>query len=465
MLIKLLRTLLFFAFFAALTWLSQKHQRLLTSAIESGRARAFAGFLISIAMPLMILATYWSLTGLFSMTGVLALIALTILGRILYALVGAISGFALQDREQKIGTLGLILGAQTGYTHKWIFWSAGLLGILNPLAMLIIFWIYPFRDPTAIVWITFLQFILGQVLTAAVLILVAWPMVTSEYVDNDLRDSHLTGMFSLLFTQTALLLIAATLAEPSLRIVCARHGWSMPNIWLVVALPMITFIFAGVLPFFIGIFRRRAEEKRVNEWHVEWLNRISELLKLPAGEARDRALKQQIHVLHSEIVSRYSNNTLYEFYEKEFYDVTVTRTPDFDESLSQRLLTGDAGPDEASPFPRKRTLPGVPLPTPVQELQAIIARNYENLFKWDLRFKNLRNMLQLREIMIQPEPALLAPYVEAQLKTAEASAKVSGQARSVIAGAILGGFSWLASWVTTNYGKVIVGIVQRAIAE
>ncbi len=462
MLIKLLRTILLLVFFAGLSVMTTKLQQTITKTIQSGKKQTFMVFLMGTAVSLLSLAMYWSLTGLFSLTGVLVLMALNILGHLLYQIVGAISGFTLPQNEKKISTMGFILGAIMGTRNKWSFLSLAGLGLLNLLAMLVVFWMYPFRDPTAIVLITLLHFVVGQIVSAALLIMVSWSFVTSEHVDNDVRDSYLTGMFSLLFSQTALLLIGVILAEPSLKIVCAQRGWAMPNVFLVVVLPLVTFIFVGVLPFMIGIYRRRAEQTRVTSWYVDWLNVISELLKLPEGDVRSRALAQQFESINEEITSRYSDNALYEFYEERFYEVTVVREPDFDESQSRRLLVGQTQPGAVAVPPVRRW----PKPVSASETpeQDIIINNYENLFKWDLRFKHLRNMLLLREIMLQPDAAKLAPYVDAQLINARSQAKETGQLRSVIAATLLAAFSWGASWAATNYGKTIVALIQRAVA-
>lgn len=447
--VGLLRTVLFLVFFFALALLTMKQQQVITTSIQSGRNRKLLAFLLGTSVSILSLAMFWSLTGLFSVTGVVALIIMIILSNLLYQVVGAISGFTLPRKEQKIGALGYIYGVMIRTTRPSIANALKIAGLLNLLTMLVIFWILPFRDARAIVLIAILHFIVGQLLTAFLLILTSWPIVTSEHIDNDMRDAHLTMMFTLLFMQTILLLISVALAEPSLRTICQQRHWAMPNVWLIVALPMATFLFIGVLPFFIGIYRRRAEENRIHEWYVDWLNEISKLLILPDSDVRKKGLARQQKELEGEIQSRYSDNALYEFYEQQFHEVTVAHDPALDESHSRRLLTGER-----------------PMPARVdQAWYGIVANNYENLFEWDLRFKELRNMLDLRQIIAQADPVSIGPYIEKQLNIARENKAASGQRRSVIAATVLGAFSSLAGWVASKYGDDIITLIQRTISR
>ncbi|HEX8168995.1 MAG TPA: hypothetical protein VF824_00470 [Thermoanaerobaculia bacterium] len=446
MLTKIFHTLLFFCFVAALSKLTLKQQQITTRVIQSGRQRGATRFLLAVGMSLLSLAIFWSLTGLISLVGVGALIVLSVIGHLLYQIAGAISGFTLPYNETKINTMSFIIGMMTGVRNRFILPAAAAAALLNLLVTLVVFWIYPYRHPNAIVLITFFQFVVGQVVTAVFTIVLSWPIVSSEHVDNDFRDSYLVAMFSMMFNQTALLLIGLTLAEPSLRVVCAARGWPLSRAWFFVALPMVSFVAVGVVPFFIGIYRRRAEERHVADWYADWLGSVANYLKLPAVDARRQALERQMEELNAEITSRYSNNPLYDFYEQHFHEATVVPHPDFDESQSRRLLAGQSDAAEQAPG------------------MDIFIRNFENLYKWDLRFKHLRNMLQLREIMLQPDPTALAPYVDTQLTNARAVAKDSGQLRSVLAGSILGAFSSLFGWLGTNYGKEVVALLQQTIS-
>ena len=50
------------------------------------------------------------------------------------------------------------------------------------------------------------------------------------------------------------------------------------------------FIFGGVLPFFIGMYRFRSEAEMLLQWRRRWSQEVLRFMRLPIGEPRTRGL-------------------------------------------------------------------------------------------------------------------------------------------------------------------------------
>ena len=108
-----------------------------------------------------------------------------------------------------------------------------------------------------------------------------WPIVTSEYIDDDVRNAHLARGFSTSFYFTVLLMVPVILFGQEIQ----NLGWSVSS-WILLSIPLTLFLIGSVLPFYLGLFQHRHQARLMIEWRRKWLRDLLPLMKLPEGMSR-----------------------------------------------------------------------------------------------------------------------------------------------------------------------------------
>ncbi|HEY8131885.1 MAG TPA: hypothetical protein VII12_08325 [Thermoanaerobaculia bacterium] len=465
---KVLRTLLALISFAAVNYFAGKRQKQTIVAVTKTRMSMFRFFLFDVAITLASLALFWTTTNRISFPAIVAIVLLLVLNYLLNDLIGAISGFTLPDRRQKVGILTFILGAEQRWTGIILILIAAVTDIVCMLAVLITFWRYPIGHPTAAIEVAFFQFFIPEIFGLTVWIAASWPMVTSEYIDNDMRDAHLAGAFSRLFVQSITLAYPIWLLQPEFRSFAARHHFPPEGIWMIVALPMLGFLFGAVVPFVVGIYRRRSEVRRIHEWREAWLSRLSHILVLPTGAARKQAIDEALEDLRNEIQNRFSNNSLFTFYEETIMPNLPAENRLLAAGTQEETSPEDSGFARRAKQARERLrgqIARITLDTeapPIVQVQRIILKYRSKLVEWDLRFTSIDDLLSLYDIISHTEIDNLKPYIDARLKDATTASK-KVEARSVIAATLLTAISSSVAWVAKEYAPELLKFVGRII--
>ena len=147
---------------------------------------------------------------------------------------------------------------------------AGMIGVLW------VFWRHPVGDPKAVVLIALFHFVLFQAAAIPALILMQWPIVTSQYVDDDIRNSYLAQQLSRIFYSTIYLLFPLWLFKQDIHI--AYPHFPVPadltHFWILLSIPIFLFLAGGVLLFFLGVSRYRAQVKTMFDWLEQWLKQV-----------------------------------------------------------------------------------------------------------------------------------------------------------------------------------------------
>jgi hypothetical protein len=161
---------------------------------------------------------------------ILMLVAAMLLGGMLHLLIGAIAGFSLEETKQKIGALNVIWTAQRPAGGCALVVVALVYSVVSWVASLWVFWRRPIGDPSVAGWIALYQFFLPQFIFTPLMIAANWPTVTSEFIDDDLRNSYLTTSFSRIIYSTVCLVYPVWLFQDQFGFVLGR--W-LPPFWFV----------------------------------------------------------------------------------------------------------------------------------------------------------------------------------------------------------------------------------------
>ena len=468
----------FLAFYVGVAILTSRQQKLHLSGIQQGKRAKFLPFLISLGQIVLMFGMFWALTGFFSYRLIVLIAALLLLNVVVYQLIGAISGFTLEENIQKINALSIILAAEQRTLSCLYLAASSLSDLIAAVGAVVIFWMYPTGHPTAVMLIAVALFAVPQVVQIPAAIVATWPIITSEYIDNDLRDSYLVKSFAGLFLNAVYLLFPLwLLAGPAQQFFQSRH-LAAPQPAVILVIPILVFLLGAVVPFFIGTYRRRAEAQRMWSWQEEWLAQFAQALKLPPGP-RESEVEQCLTRLREEIVRRFSRNSLFQMYE----EVVLPELPAAQRPIAG-MLTADDAEEQPVPAVQPSDKAGVlqairvakerlrsPMSPPAYQVASlntvreILAANAPRLVDWDLRFANLWRLLQFYEITLQADPAGLAPYVTSALKDAREAVKSARQRRSVIAAALLTMLSSSVVWVVKTYGSEILKAISAIVLK
>lgn len=509
---KFLFTLVYLVLAGVEFWLGNRLMKLETEQIRGTKSGSGSPFLLPVGMLLVSFAEFWALTRIFPFHLVLILIGALALGNFLYFVTGSITGFTLAEKQQKMGALSVIWGASQpmpACIAVALILLARLIGIIGVLWA---FWTHPVGDPRAIVLIAFFHFVVVQALAIPGLIVMQWPMVTSEFLDDDIRNSYLAQQFSRIIYSTIYLLFPLWLFKQDIRLAFPSihlPATDLPHFWILLSIPLLLFLGGGVFPFFLGINRYRAQVKAMSAWLEGWLQQVLITNTLPLGDLRSRQLQDQLEDLGDEITRRISENQLLHFYlttgqaaelnlstaanpsqpALEVSNPTASSQADNPAAeVGSAAVTPQAGgpaaevggaavtPQAGNPalanfaeqaraallYVRGRAAqPESPEAT--ANLADVIRKNRKNLVYWDFRFYYLGRLLELGENVPQADKNDMKAFLEASLQEIDQRVSSANIKSNILGGSFLTIMSSLGVWLFKNFQNDILAYIRHLV--
>jgi len=312
-------------------YLGSKTQQFRMEELGGGRHKGLAASSIWVVTFITPFIRFWLLTRIFPLPLIALLMVASLAANGIHSAIGSVVGFSLEEKKEKIAALPFIWGVQHGMRGCAMVVGATLLAMTAMVGSLWEFWTHPIGDPHAKVWIATLQFLLPQIGMIPFSISLLWPVVTSEFMDDDLRNSYLAASFSAILSQTLFLFFPVWVVRNEIPLV---FGHSIPHLWMILTLPLIVFMLGGLLPFFIGIYRYRSQSRIMLKWQETWLQGLNELVQLPSGRARESVLADKLQQLDGEVRRGFSRNPVLEFY------TSLLTKDDSNPEKASALLTG-----------------------------------------------------------------------------------------------------------------------------
>jgi hypothetical protein len=326
-------------------------QRELEELRGSGRD-ALIRWLLSILTMVLVFAQFWLLSREFPVYVILLLVAASLVASMIYLLIGALAGFTLPEKVQKIGALQVIWSFERGFRRsRMVLFFAEvqrfvLLFVLlvSSIGSLAVFWRYPIGDPYAKGLIVLFQFMLPWVVMLPVWIASAWPLITSEFLDNDVRNAGLVDSFSWALTATIFILFPVWVYKTEL----SSLFETLPPFWLLLSIPLLFFLLGGIFPYVIGMFRFRAQVRLLLTWRKKWMSELLNLSRLPA-DVRSAEVEEKRRQLENELDRRISDDKLLQMYQAVLEDKqTQARLPPGEQQLEVILdIIAQNGPPGA----------------------------------------------------------------------------------------------------------------------
>ena len=485
---KVLITIIYLISFVAFIVASQKYQAMTLSRIRGEKVNKLLMYLFGVAVSLVIFFQFWLLTGIFPIKFILILLAAGFLGSAIYNMVGAIAGFTLKSKKEKITGLSFIYGAKSYKITKVLNPVVLILFLVSIVGSIWVYWKYPAGSADRIVWVAIFGIMLIQLMGLIFEIVISWPIVASEYVDDDLRNSYLASKFSTIISSTLTLLFPIWVIKNEFSSVLEGYNITLPSFWFLLSIPLILFLITSLFPFFIGMYKYRSQIKAMLEWRKNWLVGMIKDIKLPKGEVQKQKLNERINRLEIQIKKELDENDVLKFYK----DVVNTgfKPPEskWEQKLKQlgtiypsKQATNEAdqvvsisGEEEHQALMRKSELENIldesASNTSYFDLddQAFKVIDYlnsqkANLKDWDLRTRNIDSLLNIYKLVKTVPPTELKEYLEADVANIEADKTDYKKSKNVLAGTFLSIASSVIIWLFKTFEDDIMNAVKSLI--
>lgn len=436
---------------------------------------------LELVLLILVFIQYWVLTGTFPFLLVLLLIAANAIGTIIYVLVGSIAGFSLNENIRKIRALSVIWGAQNSFLGCAFFLASLLTVAIMLIGNIWALWHYPYGSPEAHIWIALFLFAIPQLIFIPISIFTLWPIVTSEYIDNDLRNAQLTSGFSQVIYRTVILLFPIWILKNSN---IQSFQINLPSFWTLLSIPILLFVIGSLLPYFIGIYRYKSQALLMIRWREKWLLELLEYINLPLSNLRDKGVNEKLNQLKEETSQRFSQNNLFHYYQNRIDsnldDSALLPTPDepieppsvkpeettnkdiHQDSIGETLTANSPMLVIKDFFTRKPTT-RKPSDEHLENIILIIEQNKMNLKDWDIRFEHLYKLLQLYEIGSEGKTKDVSRFIEARLEKISGEIKTLTTRKSFFAAAILSSLSTFIVWFFKTYQNEIIALINNLV--
>jgi hypothetical protein len=425
---KLSHTFYFLVVSIIIAYVGSKLQNLQNKQM-TGDNRSMGGiFLFTLVVLFLTFLQFYILTDVFPLYLILTLVGALALSSLIYQITGAVAGFSLPQKQQKIGVLTKLWGFKNAYFGCGIMVIALISLLLSWGGSLYVYWHYAVGDPRAKVYIAFLQFTLPQLMVILGALVVTWPTVTSQYYDDDFRNSYLANSFSSIIFSTIFLLFPIWMIFKE--DLTGPLGWELPPFWVMLSIPILFFLASGMIPFFVGMFRYRSQNRIMLNWRKTWLEQILPLCKMEESEIHTKLIEKKIQELNNEIDDCISSDEILRYY--------------------QDLKSPGVPPDNQPPPPVEKVLE--------DEIKNIIKENRSHLVNWDIRFSYLDELLQLRDVVTMAKSEDICAIIEDKLKN------IAGQQeppRNFLAGSIYSGLSGVLVWLFNHFQNEIIAAIGK----
>ncbi|HJX88900.1 MAG TPA: hypothetical protein VJ372_00305 [Pyrinomonadaceae bacterium] len=455
---KLYNTIGFLLTLGTLMVLTTKKQKRFAKNIRATNI-GIIDYLFAMGILLLGFVEFWFLTRLFPYTVIFALVIASLTGVLMYNAIAAVAGFSHQ--QEKIKVLSVIWTASHVPAACFLLIIGFFFFLIMAIGSLYMFWKLPSGSATARVWIAFFLFMVPQAGAILVMLLIGTPMITSEYVDDDVRSSFVAGQFSNIIYSTVTLVFPIWLFQQDI----AQVFHHTPPMWLyglVLSVPLLVFVLLGVFPFFVGMYRYRSKVRSLLKWRTDWLKGIQKVLTLPKeGPQTAQLFEEKLVILANEIERRTGQTELLKFYHTlqstKPAVSAISSQVDNPTPPSDSLPLDDVQRAAASATQNDLVVPPQPNGADsFKEVRTIVEEHENELREWDVQFHDLHKLTEIYRSLVGVKPADAKEFIQMELNETKEEVEVTNTKRNTIAACLMSIMPLAGSWFFTNYfGKVL----------
>jgi hypothetical protein len=473
---RILISAAFVAITLAYLFLSHKQQKLEVARLGKP-SPVWQGIAFQVTFLTLLFAGFSVLTGVLLPGLWMLMIGVALVGQFVYIITGAVAGFWLEETRRKIAILAAARNFESSFAMTvegrvpiplFLTIALGLTAVAVGLfGGLWVYWRYPHGIGDTNARIALVQFTIPGLCGNLLAMLLLWPAVASEYVDDDARNASL----AVGFTATALLTIYVLLPVWLFRgdFGSVLSATAIP-LWLVLSAPFVVFLFVYVVPFFLGMYMHRNQAKKMLEWHRTWLQRLLTTSQLPAGDTRAARIHESLEEIDAEIVKHSSRSPMLRLFH---YIATGTWMDSRVKSPAHLALpelsgalavtgSGAAGSgldDDLTVHVRLRELKTA-VKDPGGALVDLLWSNRAELIAWDLRLSHTGKLLEIRALAQLAETNDLKEPITLELKDVEERLKRQPARKNVMAAALVSVVTVVVPWLFKTWEPTIVSTLS-----
>ncbi len=236
---------------------------------------------------------YFLLTSIFPYQVLIVLIILLFIGNFFHQAFGAISGFSLKVKDEKIRVITLLNGLKTGVFNKktpYIDIIYALLFLGSIVTCISIYYNDTISYSNKLVFISIYVFILQEFFQLILEFFFRYRIISSEFFDDDFRNFYLSTSFSNIFYAIFLFLSPYLIFQPNnMEFITFFKDWP---IWYFVIPPLLIFMLFQVYPFIIGSQKYRNQHNEFIENRFQILQNLISLSNLPFNKETQKELEK-----------------------------------------------------------------------------------------------------------------------------------------------------------------------------
>lgn len=424
---KFICTIGFLIASSASIFLGLKFSKSAINSIRLGKTALLKSIAVSSSVLVLYFIQFWLLSQTpFPFYILLILIAASLFTLPVYEFIGAVAGFTLKEKRDKINKLYTIVAFQQSLNNPGkakIMQLSGILILIGWLAALVIFWLQPLSSPEVRIWTAVFIFIVPQISNIINSLNSVTPIVASQFVDDDLRNANLASNFSSVSYSLIFFIFPFYILKQEFAF---KFTW-LPPYWVLISIPLILFFLLAIIPFFVGLYKHQNQKKYFLEWEKDWLDDFKNTLYLPAGGNKTTVEEEKMSVLQKEISARSTEDKINDLF---------TGLQDF------RAVN----PDNLSE---------------AEEMLLLVKENERNIKKWNLQLSYISKLEETRDAVynLKSDKDALKEYIENNMK--EISEDIEGikKSKNLLGGVLTAALTALISFAFKTYQADILKLL------
>ncbi|MEO5594298.1 MAG: hypothetical protein ABIR15_15175 [Chitinophagaceae bacterium] len=488
---KILIALVYLILLAVSMSIIAKRQKATFKHLRGDKVNMLVMTMFSYLVLLISYVQFWILTGVFPVYFILTLLLVVLLANGIYGMVGAIAGFTVKEKKDKILGLSAIYGATNSKIGCLFLIVGNLVLLASVTGTLWVYFKYPKGSADQVLWVALFHFTLSNIFSIIFSNILSWKIMTSEFADDDIRNSYLTTKFTEIFSSILTLFFPLWLFKEHLTGLLEKNNIYLPHLWLMLSIPFAIFILTALFPFFLGMYKYRSQTKAMLEWRKAWLKNLITDLKLPKGNVQSEKLNVSIRTIEIRIKKEIDENELYKFYKEKINTGFAKPVSKWQQRLEkmqtaqQGISQGGAGVIQDISIEDEGTNENDQLLVNTQFTNIEIIKSSEdglytgedvtsltlhyiqsqnkNLVNWDLRYKNIYVLMNIYKVVKSVDPNDVKEYLETEAVNIEKEEKSFRTGKNILAGAIISIFTAVFIWLFKIFEDDIIHFFRNIV--